>query len=39
MRMSQEHNIDLTQVAGSGKDGRITRKDLQKLIEFWEHSG
>ena len=33
MRMSQEHNIDLSQVAGSGKAGRITRKDLQKLID------
>ncbi|MDG5470739.1 dihydrolipoamide acetyltransferase family protein [Jeotgalibacillus sp. ET6] len=33
LRLSQEHNIDLTQVTGSGKEGRITRKDLQKLID------
>ncbi|MCP3738557.1 dihydrolipoamide acetyltransferase family protein [Rossellomorea sp. BNER] len=33
LRLSQEHDIDLNQVEGSGKDGRITRKDLQKLIE------
>lgn len=33
LRMSQEHNIDLEQVTGSGKGGRITRKDLQKIIE------
>lgn len=33
LRLSQEHDIDLTQVNGSGKEGRITRKDLQKLID------
>ncbi|KIL44316.1 dihydrolipoamide acetyltransferase family protein [Jeotgalibacillus soli] len=33
LRLSQEHDIDLEQVTGSGKDGRITRKDLQKLID------
>ncbi|WLR49711.1 dihydrolipoamide acetyltransferase family protein [Bacillus tianshenii] len=33
LRMSQEHGIDLEQVQGSGKGGRITRKDLQKLID------
>ncbi|WP_050615695.1 dihydrolipoamide acetyltransferase family protein [Bacillus testis] len=33
LRLSQEHGIDLTTVAGSGAGGRITRKDLQKLIE------
>ncbi|TDL34647.1 2-oxo acid dehydrogenase subunit E2 [Jeotgalibacillus sp. S-D1] len=33
LRLSQEHDIDLTQVHGSGKEGRITRKDLQKLID------
>ncbi|WP_227395199.1 dihydrolipoamide acetyltransferase family protein [Jeotgalibacillus aurantiacus] len=36
MRMSQEHGIDLTQVQGSGKEGRITRKDLQKIIDSGE---
>ncbi|MCU9613815.1 2-oxo acid dehydrogenase subunit E2 [Caldibacillus lycopersici] len=33
LRLSQEHGIDLTQVKGSGKSGRITRKDLQAIIE------
>lgn len=33
LKLSQEHNIDLTQVKGTGASGRITRKDLQKLIE------
>lgn len=33
LKLSQEHNIDLSQVKGTGAGGRITRKDLQKLIE------
>lgn len=33
LKLSQEHGIDLTQVSGTGAGGRITRKDLQKLIE------
>ncbi|AQQ53041.1 dihydrolipoamide acetyltransferase family protein [Planococcus lenghuensis] len=33
LRLSQENDIDLSQVEGSGRDGRITRKDLMKLIE------
>jgi 2-oxoisovalerate dehydrogenase E2 component (dihydrolipoyl transacylase) len=33
LKLSQEHGIDLEQVVGSGKGGRITRKDLLKLIE------
>ncbi len=33
LRMAQEHDIDLEQVDGSGRGGRITRKDLQKLID------
>lgn len=33
LKMSQEHGIDLSQVEGSGKEGRITRKDLKKLID------
>nr|WP_285874744.1 dihydrolipoamide acetyltransferase family protein [Halalkalibacter oceani] len=33
LKMSQEHGIDLSQVTGSGKGGRITRKDIQKLID------
>ncbi len=33
LRLSQDNNIDLTLVEGSGKEGRITRKDLLELIE------
>ncbi|HHY73111.1 MAG TPA: 2-oxo acid dehydrogenase subunit E2 [Bacillus bacterium] len=33
LKMSQEHNINLELVNGTGKGGRITRKDLQKLID------
>lgn len=32
LRLSQEHNIDLTKVAGTGAGGRITRKDITKII-------
>ncbi|GAA0416506.1 MAG: dihydrolipoamide acetyltransferase family protein [Bacillota bacterium] len=32
LRMAQENNIDLEQVEGTGKAGRITRKDIEKLI-------
>jgi 2-oxoisovalerate dehydrogenase E2 component (dihydrolipoyl transacylase) len=33
VRMASEHGIDLNQVEGSGESGRITRKDLQKIID------
>ncbi|RST73765.1 2-oxo acid dehydrogenase subunit E2 [Siminovitchia acidinfaciens] len=33
LRMAQEYDIDLDQVEGTGLEGRITRKDLQKLID------
>ena len=33
LKISQEHGIDLSTVNGSGKEGRITRKDLLSLIE------
>lgn len=33
LKLSQEHGIDLSQVAGTGAGGRITRKDLNKIIE------
>ncbi|MGJ7912019.1 dihydrolipoamide acetyltransferase family protein [Neobacillus sp. LXY-1] len=33
LKLSQEHGIDLTQVTGTGAEGRITRKDLLKIIE------
>lgn len=33
LKLSQEHGIDLNQVTGTGAGGRITRKDLTKIIE------
>lgn len=36
MRLAQENNIDLTLVQGSGKEGRITRKDIQRIIDSGE---
>ncbi|MGG4267567.1 dihydrolipoamide acetyltransferase family protein [Peribacillus simplex] len=33
LKLSQEHGIDLSKVKGTGNEGRITRKDLLKLIE------
>lgn len=33
LKLSREHGIDLTEVKGSGAGGRITRKDLLKIIE------
>lgn len=32
LRLAQENDIDLSQVTGSGRGGRITRKDLEKII-------
>ncbi|WP_017186457.1 dihydrolipoamide acetyltransferase family protein [Alkalibacillus haloalkaliphilus] len=36
LKLAQENDIDLNQVNGSGKGGRITRKDLEKIIESGE---
>ncbi|WP_432358691.1 dihydrolipoamide acetyltransferase family protein [Sporosarcina sp. UB5] len=36
MRLAQEYNIDLTLVQGSGREGRITRKDIQRIIDSGE---
>lgn len=33
MRLAQENNIDLNQLEGTGKEGRITRKDVMSFIE------
>ncbi|MRH43192.1 2-oxo acid dehydrogenase subunit E2 [Aquibacillus halophilus] len=32
LRLAQENDIELSQVKGSGKSGRITRKDIEKII-------
>ncbi len=39
LRLSQEHGIDLGEVKGTGTGGRITRKDLQLLIDSGEIPG
>lgn len=36
LRLSQENDIDLNQITGSGAGGRITRKDVLKVIESGE---
>ncbi|UTR14511.1 2-oxo acid dehydrogenase subunit E2 [Salipaludibacillus sp. LMS25] len=36
LKLAQEHQIDLEQVNGSGRGGRITRKDLLALVENGE---
>ncbi|ARI77123.1 dihydrolipoamide acetyltransferase family protein [Halobacillus mangrovi] len=36
MTLAQEHDIDLNQVEGTGRGGRITRKDIEKIIESGE---
>lgn len=33
VRLASEHQIDLTQVEGSGASGRITRKDIKRLLK------
>ena len=32
-RMAREHAVDLQQVAGTGRDGRITKQDVQAYLE------
>jgi 2-oxoglutarate dehydrogenase E2 component (dihydrolipoamide succinyltransferase) len=32
-RMAAEHNLDLTQIEGTGRNGRITKKDVQAFLE------
>ncbi|WCK55944.1 dihydrolipoamide acetyltransferase family protein [Aneurinibacillus sp. Ricciae_BoGa-3] len=33
LHLAQEHNLDLSRIAGSGREGRITRKDVLAVIE------
>lgn len=33
LKLAQEHGIDLSQVAGTGAEGRITRKDVQAIVD------
>jgi 2-oxoglutarate dehydrogenase E2 component (dihydrolipoamide succinyltransferase) len=32
-RMAAEHQIDLSQITGTGRDGRITKKDVEAYLE------
>ena len=32
-KLAREHSLDLSSVAGTGRDGRITRQDVEALIE------
>jgi pyruvate/2-oxoglutarate dehydrogenase complex dihydrolipoamide acyltransferase (E2) component len=32
-KLAAEHNIDLDNVEGSGKDGRVTKEDVEAAIE------
>ena len=32
-KLAREHNLDLSSIVGTGRDGRITRKDVEALIE------
>jgi 2-oxoglutarate dehydrogenase E2 component (dihydrolipoamide succinyltransferase) len=32
-KLARQHNLDLSSVDGTGRDGRITRKDVEALIE------
>lgn len=36
MRLAQENELDLTAITGSGKGGRITRKDVEAIIASGE---
>ena len=33
LKLAGEHNVDLDLVEGTGSNGRITRKDILKLVE------
>lgn len=32
-RMAAEHNLDLSQIKGTGRDGRITKKDVEAYLD------
>jgi len=36
LKLSQEHKLDLNQIKGTGAAGRITRKDLLRIVESGE---
>jgi 2-oxoglutarate dehydrogenase E2 component (dihydrolipoamide succinyltransferase) len=38
MRMAQEHNLDLSQIEGTGRNGRIRKKDVLAYLEQREEA-
>jgi 2-oxoglutarate dehydrogenase E2 component (dihydrolipoamide succinyltransferase) len=38
-RIAQEHDVDLYKVAGTGRDGRITKQDVLAYVETRERGG
>lgn len=38
LRLAEEHNVDLTQVSGTGEGGRITRKDVLTFVDTIRHT-
>jgi pyruvate/2-oxoglutarate dehydrogenase complex dihydrolipoamide acyltransferase (E2) component len=36
-RMVAEHNIDLSQIKGTGRDGRVTKKDIEAYLAAGAH--
>lgn len=37
-KIASEHNVDLREVTGTGRDGRITKKDVLAYLEQREHA-
>lgn len=31
-RLAQEHNLDVTRIQGTGKEGRVTKKDIETIL-------
>lgn len=31
--LSKEHNVDITQISGTGREGRVTKEDIYKFVE------
>jgi 2-oxoglutarate dehydrogenase E2 component (dihydrolipoamide succinyltransferase) len=38
-RLAQEYDIDLTEVSGSGRGGRVTKEDVERLIREQDRGG
>lgn len=37
--LSKELNVDITQVSGTGKDGRVTKEDLRRFVDEQKNGG